>query len=93
MSNRLLLVIAFIGFISLGLPDAVIGVAWPFVRRTFGLEGRGHPVVDDLELLDEVLGPAAGGVATAHAGQVSRDHRPTPAGGDPLPRGGVGRKA
>lgn len=30
-----LLSLAFIGFISLGLPDAVIGVAWPSVRDTF----------------------------------------------------------
>ena len=33
----LLLALAFIGFISLGLPDAVIGVAWPSVRDTFHL--------------------------------------------------------
>jgi fucose permease len=33
----LLLSLAFMGFISLGLPDAVIGVAWPSVRDTFHL--------------------------------------------------------
>jgi fucose permease len=33
----LLLALAFIGFISLGLPDAVTGVAWPSVRDTFHL--------------------------------------------------------
>ena len=33
----LLLTLAFIGFISLGLPDAVVGVAWPSVRDTFYL--------------------------------------------------------
>jgi len=32
-----LLALAFLGFISLGLPDAVIGVAWPSVRDTFEL--------------------------------------------------------
>jgi fucose permease len=32
-----LLVLAFVGFISLGLPDAIIGVAWPSVRETFHL--------------------------------------------------------
>lgn len=32
-----MLALAFIGFISLGLPDAVIGVAWPSVRDTFHL--------------------------------------------------------
>src|SRR5262245_53471782 len=33
----LLIVLAYVGFISLGLPDAVIGVAWPSVRHTFRL--------------------------------------------------------
>jgi fucose permease len=33
----LLILIAYIGFISLGLPDSVLGVAWPSMRRTFGL--------------------------------------------------------
>src|SRR5688572_12508346 len=35
---RLLLVaLAYLGFVSLGLPDAVIGVAWPGVRDYFTL--------------------------------------------------------
>src|SRR2546421_2463718 len=36
-SGRLLVVLAYVGFVSLGLPDAVIGVAWPSVRDTFRL--------------------------------------------------------
>lgn len=36
MNSPWLLAIAFVGFISLGLPDTVIGVAWPSVRETFG---------------------------------------------------------
>lgn len=35
---RLLLLIAYLGFISLGLPDTLIGVAWPSVRDTFRLQ-------------------------------------------------------
>jgi fucose permease len=35
---RLLLLIAYVGFISLGLPDTLIGVAWPSVRDTFRLQ-------------------------------------------------------
>jgi fucose permease len=31
-----LLILAFVGFISLGLPDGLLGVAWPSIRRTFG---------------------------------------------------------
>lgn len=36
-SRALLLVIAYLGFISLGLPDTLIGVAWPSVRDAFHL--------------------------------------------------------
>jgi fucose permease len=35
--NTLLLVLSFVGFIALGLPDAVIGVAWPALRTYFDL--------------------------------------------------------
>ena len=31
------LLLAYVGFVSLGLPDSVIGVAWPSIRRSFGL--------------------------------------------------------
>ena len=42
MKPRLLvLVIAYIGFVSLGLPDAVLGVAWPSLRETFLLPQSG----------------------------------------------------
>jgi len=34
---RLLFPIALLAFVSLGLPDGVLGVAWPSIRRTFGL--------------------------------------------------------
>lgn len=33
-----LILLAFIAFISLGLPDGLLGVAWPSMRRAFGLE-------------------------------------------------------
>ena len=36
-SRLLLLIIAYLGFISLGLPDTLIGVAWPSVRESFDL--------------------------------------------------------
>lgn len=36
-TSSFLLALAFLGFVSLGLPDAVIGVAWPSVRDTFRL--------------------------------------------------------
>src|SRR5687767_3900869 len=37
LDHRLMLAIAYLGFISLGLPDPVAGVAWPSVREGFGL--------------------------------------------------------
>jgi fucose permease len=33
----LLLVLCYAGFVSLGLPDGLLGVAWPSMRRSFGL--------------------------------------------------------
>ncbi len=36
-SSATLLALAYLAFISLGLPDAVIGVAWPSLRGSFGL--------------------------------------------------------
>lgn len=46
MSTRpLLLVLAYLGFISLGLPDTVLGVAWPTIRHTFDLSQSGMGVV------------------------------------------------
>ncbi|QDU23287.1 MFS transporter [Urbifossiella limnaea] len=41
----LLVVLAYVGFVSLGLPDAVIGVAWPSVRDRFGLAQAAAGVV------------------------------------------------
>jgi fucose permease len=35
--RRLLAALAFAAFVSLGLPDGLLGVAWPSIRRTFGL--------------------------------------------------------
>ena len=37
MTARLLLLIVYVCFVSIGLPDAVMGTAWPQVRRTLAL--------------------------------------------------------
>ena len=37
-SRRFLLCICYLGFVSLGLPDTLIGVAWPSIRATFNLQ-------------------------------------------------------
>jgi fucose permease len=36
-TSRVLLLLAFLGFISLGLPDGLLGVGWPSIRATFAL--------------------------------------------------------
>src|SRR3712207_1307685 len=41
----LLLGLAYLGFVSLGLPDAVLGVAWPSVREAFALPQSGLGVI------------------------------------------------
>ncbi len=40
-----LVALAFLAFISLGLPDTVLGVAWPTVRERFGLTQSGMGLV------------------------------------------------
>lgn len=35
--NFLLVGLVYLGFVSIGLPDGLLGVAWPSMRRTFGL--------------------------------------------------------
>ena len=37
ISPRALTLLAFVAFISLGLPDTLLGVAWPSIRGTFAL--------------------------------------------------------
>lgn len=36
--GRLMLTVAFVAFISLGLPDGLLGVAWPSMSISFGVE-------------------------------------------------------
>jgi len=40
-----LLALSYLAFISLGLPDTVIGVAWPSIRDSFGLSQAGMGAV------------------------------------------------
>lgn len=43
--RRLLLVVAYLGFVSLALPDAALGIAWPSLRDGFGLPQSGLGLV------------------------------------------------
>jgi MFS family permease len=44
MLTTILLIIIYLAFVSLGIPDGVMGVAWPEIRQTFGvsLESAGY---------------------------------------------------
>jgi len=57
------LVLASLGFVSLGLPEGLLGVAWPSIRATFGI---------DLDALGLLLAMFAGGyfLASAISGRV-----------------------
>jgi hypothetical protein len=35
--GALILLLAYLAFVSLGLPDTVLGVAWPSLRAGFGI--------------------------------------------------------
>lgn len=69
MSNAtrrsVLLGIALVGFVGLGLPDGMLGTAWPFTRADLG-----RPL-EDLGLLITV-GTVTGGTMAALSGAVSR---------------------
>ena len=41
----LLLTLAYLAFVSLGLPDAVLGVSWPSLRDTFALPQTGMGII------------------------------------------------
>ena len=64
-SRTTLVVIAFVAFVSLGLPDGVLGVAWPSIRKDFSL-----PVSQlGLLLATSMVGYLA---STAGSGEVLR---------------------
>lgn len=64
-AQSLLILLAFVAFVSLGLPDCVLGVAWPSIRVTFG-KPLGH--------IGAILFCGMGGylVSSFLAGQVVR---------------------
>lgn len=78
-----LLVLAYLGFISLGLPDAVLGVAWPSLRAAFSLPqaALGAPLAA-LAVSYFLSGLAAGSlmrrVALLHETLVATVDRPGP---------------
>src|SRR5262245_5942931 len=62
-AERTALALACLGFVSLGLPEGLLGVAWPSIRESFGL---------GLDALGLLLATFAGGyfVSSAVSGRV-----------------------
>lgn len=60
-SSALLLVIIYLGYISLGLPDGTLGVAWPTMHRSLGLPiGLAGTLMLVITLLAAVSGFSSG---------------------------------
>lgn len=56
-ASALLLIVVYLGFISLGLPDGTLGVAWPRMRDSLGLPiGLAGPLVLVITLLSGLSG-------------------------------------
>ena len=64
----LLKILAFLAFVSLGLPDGVLGVAWPSVRRTFGLPLSALGLLLAGAMLGYLASSFASGALVARAG-------------------------
>lgn len=65
MPSRVLLAVIYLAFVSLGLPDSVLGVAWPDMRRSLGapLEAAG---------LIAILLTVCSAVASVFSGPLNR---------------------
>jgi fucose permease len=66
--NKLLLVLSFVGFIALGLPDAVIGVVWPALRTHFGLHQDALGPLFITVTVGSVIASTASGVILSRLG-------------------------
>ena len=66
--TRLLLILSFVGFIALGLPDAVIGVAWPTLRSHFSLTQDALGPLFITTTLGSVIASTATGVILGRMG-------------------------
>ena len=63
-----LLAVAFAAFVSLGLPDGVLGVAWPSVRTTFALQHSQLGLLLTASMLGYLTSSAAGGTLVGRFG-------------------------
>lgn len=66
--GKLLLILSFVGFIALGLPDAVIGVAWPAIRGYFQLPQDALGPLFITVTVGSVIASSATGIILARMG-------------------------
>ena len=67
-AGRSLQVVALLAFLSLGLPDGVLGVAWPSMRRTFALPMSQLGVLLTAAMVGYLASSVASGVLVARLG-------------------------
>jgi len=67
-SRWLPVTIVALAFAALGLPDGALGVAWPSVRRDFGLPLSGFGVLIIIMMAGHLLASVASGPAAARVG-------------------------
>jgi fucose permease len=68
LSGRSLLGLAYLGFISLGLPDALLGVGWPSMRATFGVSIEAVGLVLTVGVTGYLMSSVSTGFALATLG-------------------------
>jgi fucose permease len=68
LSGGSLLALAYLGFISLGLPDALLGVGWSSMRAEFGVPVGAVGLLLAVAVTGYLLSSVATGFALAHLG-------------------------
>ncbi|GAA1039765.1 MFS transporter [Virgisporangium ochraceum] len=68
LSGGGLLGLAYLGFISLGLPDALLGVGWPSMRETFGVSIEAVGLILTVGVTGYLMSSVSTGFALARLG-------------------------
>ena len=68
LSGGALLGLAYLGFISLGLPDALLGVGWPSMRETFGVSIEAVGLILTVGVTGYLVSSVSTGFALARLG-------------------------
>jgi len=66
--TTLLLIIIYVAFISLGLPDSMLGAAWPVMQGELGLPLAGAGLVSMIVSGSTIISSLFSGILAAHIG-------------------------